>query len=526
MKVSLEVTMNKLDYNKIQKIDMNATRKLLTYIGENTIIEDILEELNFSYPYFQDENNRLAFNIWLSIDYINKDGKTFIEKFVEEENNSLTPLEKEILMEKNKSYISLIEIQNYDGEYAVVRDILQDETVKLWEPNLKEVIDKGEYILTRVGKILNNPTIIGDINYLPLSVKDMFIENLLRDFNLIRKNSPDLIMKDYLKKHTMNLYRIYNDCILNAIEIDENMTYYLYDELDEFESYLQNKTHNLAIKKHISNLIDFFEYYLADTDLTLYDIDQLDFKFFFNEAIKDGFINSQEDLNSYISTFKKYITFLNNKTSKYKETHAELLDISENRFYYMNQLKNTGFPFKIDKGISSLMSISLNEKAISLLMNYDKFILYTVDKPLELTAKNKYIKRKHLMELDNLLEGENQVLRPKNPNQVDFPVIHLFYKLSLHLGLMSISGNYLTLTKMGTNYLRLKDEEKYTLFFQYVWSKEFIRDLFDYENIQYFEKMKKNFASLIISLNENKPYGITSIIPTFADNPEILLYVL
>ena len=35
------------------------------------------------------------------------------------------------------------------------------------------------------------------------------------------------------------------------------------------------------IKKYVANLIDFFEYYLADEDLTLYDLDQIDFKIFF-----------------------------------------------------------------------------------------------------------------------------------------------------------------------------------------------------------------------------------------------------
>lgn len=512
--------MNKSDFNKIQKIEMSATKKLLTYISEEIDIENVLKEVNFKYPYFQDENNKLAFNVWLSIDYIGRDGKTFIEKFLEDKSNSLTPLEREILIEKNNSHISLLEIVEYEKEYIIVKDILQDKILRLREPDLHEVIEEGEFILTRVGKVIDNLCIIGDINYLPSSVKSMFMEDLLMDFNLIRKDHPNLIIKDYLKKYAMNLYKIYNDCILNAIEIDEDMNNYLYDELDEFEGYLQNKTNSLGIKKHISNLIDFFEYYLADEDLTLYDLNDFDFRYFFKEAIKDGFINSPDELNSYIDTFKKYILFLNNKTSHYREAHLELLDISENRFQYMNQLRNSNFPFIIDRVISSEIGMSLNEKAISFIMDYDKFILYTVDKPLELTSKNKYIKRKHLLELNSILDDENFIPESKSPNQEDFPMIHFFYKISLHLGLLDINGSYLTLNKKGTNYLRLKDEEKFTLFFQYIWSKEFVRDVIGNENLLYFEKTKKNFASLIGSLTENKSYGISSILPTFGENPD------
>src|SRR5690606_18959302 len=119
---------------------------------------------------------------------------------------------------------------------------------------------------------------------------------------------------------------------------------------------------------------------------------------------------------------------------------------------YMGKLEVPNLPFNIDKRLVD--KISLNEIAITLIINLDKFILYAIDKPLELTAKNNYIKRKHLLEIDDLFDGES-LIRKKSPNQKDFPIIHLFYTLSIKLGFMRIEGNYLTITKQGTNFIRL-----------------------------------------------------------------------
>lgn len=41
--------------------------------------------------------------------------------------------------------------------------------------------------------------------------------------------------------------------------------------------------------------------------MTLYDLDQVDFKYLLKEAIDDGFVVDKRELNSYISTLKKNI---------------------------------------------------------------------------------------------------------------------------------------------------------------------------------------------------------------------------
>lgn len=511
--------MQNLNYNQIQKIEMNATKKLLNYISKETEFEDTLENIEFFYPDFGETKNRIAFNIWISIDFMGEDGKTFIEKFLEEKSKKLTSAEKEILIERNKSNISLFEIIDVEDEFIFLMDLLQNEEHKIWEPELSSMVHPQDIIFGRIGKLLGHLTFIGDINYLPVSTKSIFLEEIFFDFNHLRLEFPNLTMKEYLKKHSINLYKIYTNCMFEAMEMDEDITSTLYDELDEFEAYLHLKTSSPLITKHIGNLIDFFEYYLEDYDLTLYDLDKINLYSFFTEAIQDGFISSHENLNSYISTLKSYLVFLSNMNNEYKEVYKEILNISKSRFDLMKQFASVKAPFKINRNFLSYIYNQLNDDVMSLLMDYDKFILYVLDRPLDLTINNKHIKRKNLLEINNILENTEH-LNKKTPNQKDFPLIHMFFNISIHLGLFIIDGNTLTVAKKGSNYLRLRDEEKYTLFFQYIWSNEFIANISESNNKSVIEKFKKELIDLLSSFTPGINYGISLILPTFSTRPE------
>ena len=99
--------MQTLNYNKIKKIEISATEKLLNYIASVIESEDSLGDIEFFYPDFDENKNRIAFNIWLSIDFITQNNGTFIDNFLDMESNGLTKKEKDILLERNKSNLSL-----------------------------------------------------------------------------------------------------------------------------------------------------------------------------------------------------------------------------------------------------------------------------------------------------------------------------------------------------------------------------------------------------------------------------------
>lgn len=511
--------MQKLRYIELQKIDIDITNKLINYANSQIDIEELLNELDYVYPYLKDDSSRFTFNIWLSIDYIDKDGKTFLEKFIEEKSSLLTAVEMKILKGKITSYVSIFQILEYKNEYIYVRDVLSNKDYKLLEPHLNDTIDEGEFLFARIGKILDDYGFIGDISYLPSSIKPLFLEELLIDFNNLRKEDPELTMKKYLKIHSLNLYKIYNESILNILEINGDIHSYLFDELEEFEGYLINKESDLKIKKHLSNLVNLFEYILSERDLTLYNLDELDFEVFFNDAIEDNFISSQGELNSYINTLKNYLRFLSNMDSQYKDSYINILNISKNRFHYMNKLKSND-TFKIDKDFVSLISFKLNDDALNTIMDYERFIIYAGESPLDLTAKTKFIKRKNLLEINDLLESKIS-LKKSAPNQRDFPLIHFFYFISLKLGILKIENNNLILTEKGIIFLRLSDEEKYNLLFKYLWSKDFTKEVLDKYETDHYEKSKELFSQSISTLKTNKEYKINNIFPT---NPDFFYF--
>lgn len=493
--------MQNQSFKDIMKLEINVTNKLLQYVHARIDILKILDELDLDYTFIQDERNSLAFNIWLCVDYVGKDGKTFIQKFISDKSNPLSEIERQILTEKSKSHVSLFEIISFENGNVLLKDILNNMEHKVLEPNINDVIEIGEFLFTRIGDVLNHKIFMGDINYVPSTVKDLFLEELLVDYNIVRKNQNNITMKEYLKRYSLGLYKMYNESLINAIDNDGDINSYLFDELDEFEIYLLGKYKGATVKKHLSNLTNIFEYALADNDMTLYDIDQLNLDKFFSGAIEEGFVNSHDEFNSYISTLKHYLKYLSISDSYYKDSYSDLLDISKNRFQYMNRL-DVENSLNIDKNLASMASFGLNDRSLDLLLDFDKFILYISDTDLSLTSANKHIKRKDLIQLNDLFETYSLVDK-KTPNQKDFPLINLFFYASLNVGAIRIEANNLVLTNKGLSLLRLSDEEKYALLLEYLFSKDFIKNRLTASNDYSIEIKWEGFMKSISDLNLN-----------------------
>ena len=513
--------MQTLNYKQIQKIEISATEKLLNYISSVIEFEDYLGFIEFPYPDFDENKYRIAFNIWLSIDFITKNNRTFIDNFLDDKSNNLTEKERDILIERKKSHISLFEIKDIQGESVEVLDLLQHKSFIIKDMEAADVLSIDDVILGRIGNLLGQISFIGDLNYLPPETMPMFLKQFLVDFNKTKSIYPNLTTKEYLKQYSLNLYKFYTNCIFEAMEMEDDIASNLYDELDEFESYLNLGTSDSSTRKYVTVLMDFFEYYLEEDNLTLYDLIDIDLKEFFKEAIKDGFIACQEDLNSYISTFKKYLKFLSNVNPDYKPAYKNILDISRNRFKFINMFKFIKPSFSIDQSLSRLIAGFLNEEATSILMDFDKFLLYIIDEPLELTAKNKYIKRKTLYNMVGILETEDYPNK-KAPNQEDFPIIHLFFNLAIYLDILFIDNNSLKASDKSSNYLRLRDEEKYSLFFQFIWDNDFISKVSHESNKILIEKFKKDLVDLLAPFVENMNYSISTILPSFSGKPDFL----
>src|SRR5690625_3568368 len=132
----------------------------------------------------------------------------------------------------------------------------------------------------------------------------------------------------------------------------------------------------------------------------------------------------KSDLNSYMTSIKKYLRFLSKKDHIYKDSYKEILTISNNRFFYMNRLSSND-SFLMDRNMQHL--ISLNEKALNLVDDLEKFILCIEGKNWPVTLKKIFITKTKLLEINNLLNNQHKT-KNKIPNQKDYFLIDFFHK--------------------------------------------------------------------------------------------------
>jgi len=501
--------MSKLDYEEIQSIQENTIKKLINYINEAIKNDRDLDSIEFYYPDFDENKTRLAFNVWVSTDYRNSSGKSFIEMMLDEESNQLSSLEKSILIERNKSFISLFEIQEVDGKYVNVKDLFTGKEHSLLEPNISSILKPSDLVFGRIGKIIEYKEFIGNISFLPPSIKDEFMERIFVDYNRTRFKHPELTIDRYLKLFSINVYKIYTESIYDAIEKElengDDLTSLLYDEIDNFELYLENHVSRSELKTHITNLINLFEQYVLEEDGTLEDLAKLDLDELLNKAISDGLISSQKELSSYISTLKEYFKYLKNMDPSFRKSYEKILEISKNRFLYIYNNQNIQQDFNINQTISHGISNAISDKAFDFIMDYEKFLLYLISNPVSLTKKKKHINRKTLLELNNIMELKEDVVK-NAPNQEDFTLINLFYHFSLAYNLAEINKCKMSITKKGHAFLRLTDEEKFTLFIQYLLSDEFIRHIDEKSDVNLAISTRSNLFKLLYTFKEGVYY--------------------
>ena len=460
------------NYEEIINIQENATKKLLSYIDNFFQKEKNVDSIEFYYPDFDERRTRMAFNVWISLDYKTKYGKTFIEHFLEDSLDVLNEDEKKILIERNKSHISLFEIKNIKGDLMYVEDILTNKHHIVWEPELCEIADKSELIFGRVSKVLIYEKFVGDISFLPDFSKSLFLDKIQFGYHMIKKDNPSITMSEYLRKYSLNVYKTYTDCIYEILEFDDEDNLELSLELDEFETFLNNHLAESTVKKHLKNILNFYDYYLYDKNLSLYDIDKINFDHFIKEGIYDNFIQSQSQLNSYITTLKKYIKFLvdNEESKNFEKAYENILAISKKRYEYFEPKDPIDMPLRWNRELDNVVKDNLNQKSISFVKDYEKFLFYVKNNNVELTPTSKFINTKHLLELNNMFTNRQIFQSIINVKQTDIPLIYVFYKFSLCYKILTIEKNTIKSYLKEEEYLSLKVQEKLALFIDYIWN--------------------------------------------------------
>ncbi len=497
--------MKELSYSEIVSIENNLYRKIIKYINDYFMNLNI-DTIDFHYPNFSEDKASKAFDFWLIMDYITDENKTFITHILEDNSSNFSFIEKSILKEIKDVYLSLYEVIRVKNNSIEVFDLLNNEKHKLYYDESINLLKTGDILLGRTGKLMDYKVFLGSFSYLPSTSKNQFINIFFKEYNKSIK-SEFIDIKTYLKLYSINLYKIYTELMYELIELDEDSSASLYDEIDLFRDYIKNFLSSYEVDEYVDNLMNFFELYLMEKDLDLYDIAKIDFEALAKKSMEENYINNKEDFLSYLKTFKIYFRFLKNRDKFFEKTYNKILELSKNRFIYLELINKIDTPFKINKKFSRGLNKRFNEKAFSILMDFDNFLIHLLESPICLD-KNNQLSMDDYLEINDIMENQTEIINNKDKNQ--FNILNLFINFSLNLGIINIQNGFLVVTNKSDQFLRLSDQDKYTLIFDYVWNDNFLKNIKN-KNI-FNDNDRIILINLLNNLDENKYNKLDNIL--------------
>ena len=461
-----------MDHDTLQELENLATEKLIDHINKDGRASILFQESLEEYEFLDMEGSHIPFNLWLCCDYRDTSGKGFVHRLIESDK-SLSSKEKDILVGKADSYVTILEITDFNEPYAIAFDVLNHVEYKLLEPKVSVILKKGDYLLARVGRVLSSVRMLGEVSFIPKSVLPYLLREVIRNYNDLDRSRGD--MRSFLKNNSLFLYETYYQTVYENYEPEEGDLLPIYDEMDEFEEYLSMKSSSEGIERHLSNLIELYEYQLADDGTSLKDLNKVDLQQMLVDMINEKIITTPLMLNSYFSTLREYLGFLAKNDKSYRKPLSDLQSLSQERFRYVKEILHQN---RLSQG-DPLLSIRLREveyKPTNTYLNdFDRFLLYIYETPVELTETRGTIKRKDINKLTRFFEGDYPMFFSRR-GTTGMAILNFFTKMGIGLKLLKIKDGMLLVTSRTDEYLSLSREDKLTMHLKCFWKSGFIRE--------------------------------------------------
>lgn len=494
----------------------------------------------FEFKGMDKEHATLVFNIWFSLDYITPFGKRFIEHFLEESKN-LSREEREVLRELNKSFVSIYKVKNIKNDYFIVNDLINNEEHILLE-NEDNEMKIGYVFVGRIANILGNLELTGIATYFDPTAEKIMVDNINKYYNAFKVHNPHTTKNKFLKNFSNLVYQILDTIIEIYSEEEEEIPLEIKQQLDKFREHL-NKNENLkesTVAKHVNKLFEFYWYYLSDTEKTLYDINGYIIDSFITYGIFDNFMTSKSDILSYITSIKKFGKYLKERDIINKKSYESIVKVAKNRDYYIREFhdyeekslddiydfsemvlddfqedidvldENPSIAY--DEELALIAGKYNSDKTSDFIADYEKYADYLSSNNVKATKINKYINRKHLLELNDIIS--NKVDTKKNINQKHTPILHLFFKFSHDKGIITIDDkDYINIGKKIDEYNKLNKEEKIAAFINYIWNEANWREFTDDNMIMNYEEyeLRNEFIKIFSKLKIGKYYDFEKI---------------
>ncbi|SHH73210.1 Phage integrase, N-terminal SAM-like domain [Caloranaerobacter azorensis DSM 13643] len=305
-------------------------------------------------------------------------------------------------------------------------------------------------------------------------------------------------------------------------------------QIKEFENYLRDEKglSEKTIEVHIRNLREFYRFYLEDTNITLVDINADMVEEFIMDGIIDMFFHSKNDLSSNITTLRKFVSYLKKKKYIDAENYNKITDILKNKDYYIEKFVRykdvierkisfedwfddnyqdeiVSIEFEIDKKLKNIIDEYILDENNSFITDFDTYIDYIAKNKVKVTKLNKYIQRKHLLNLNDMMINSIEV--KKTVNQIDIPILHLFYKFGVDNFILTIDDkDNISISSNISKYDELSINEKIAVFIDYIWNKMDWNEI-GLQDIKEEYQNRKEFAKILARLETCRYYDYENV---------------
>lgn len=453
----------RLSRDDIQRLDNITALKLLMYVNEYMEKETIKILRDKSVPKeVKSGDYDYAFNVWLSMDYVDEKGKSLIEYMLQDKRRELTPDEVAILAIKKESYTSIYQVVSQDFTNTLVVDLLLNKKLTIESFEIPHMVSEGDVFIARFANFHDYVINIGEVEMLYTAYVENILEAIQNQYRFMVKNLENYTMENYLKRHSYSMYCIVQD-VLHYRKQDVLMER-IERELKRFDTYLK-QSDTISEQRRIQyqkNLREFHEKELKEVYRTLEDI-HAEAVYKFMIGMSSCYAYSLEQIRSQLQTFEHFAEYLYHDGKIGMNEYAKILKIckEKDQFYEFNHY----YQIYIGKYAKNIFNdMELKAKIPSNSLTYFELVeVQKIKEPFELDRQfQKYMENVSKMKLQHNLQ-------PLNLSDEKYELI--FFEFAKHFKLIEVNEHQrVLLTNFYSKYKHSLPRERFVLWVEFLWN--------------------------------------------------------
>lgn len=181
------------------------TEKIITaYYKENS--KEHLTALEETF--FNVYNNHYLFMDWLAYDYFDGSNKTIGEAYYDLNKDNILKEDEEYLLESLNSYLGIYEIDRFENENLVLKDVFTRFNIKVPKDEIDEDIQKYDLLIGRFLRSSNSRLLGRAVISLPCQFKTMLVGHVVEEYERKRRMEAALSYGELFKKYPLLLLKI------------------------------------------------------------------------------------------------------------------------------------------------------------------------------------------------------------------------------------------------------------------------------------------------------------------------------